>query len=201
MSSFIEDYREVFRRGVALKRWIIFSVVDSFVMTMVNPFTQPFAYEVKKADQFILGWMTTASLLTPTLISPFFGSIADRSGRKRVLYMVEPLYWVSLMMLAFAPEGSSTLLIISALLGGFRQVAGYTVTVPLMVDLIPVDCVGRWRGVLGVIGGLAAIPAPIIGGILWETIGPHYLILIPLVIDMLFRLPLLSTIPEKPRLR
>lgn len=143
--------------------------------------------------------MTTAGLMTQILLSPIFGAIADRSGRKRVLYMIEPLYWASLLTLIFAPERSFTFLIISALLGGFRQIATYTVLAPLMIDLVPIDQIGRWRGILGLIDGLAAIPAPILGGIIWNTFGPSYVILIPLVLDIVLRLPILSTIPEKTR--
>lgn len=54
-SGFIGDYREVFRGGTAKKRWIIYSIVNAFTLTMMNPFTSVFANEIKLADQFVLG--------------------------------------------------------------------------------------------------------------------------------------------------
>lgn len=49
-----------------------------------------------------------------------------------------------------------------------------------MVELVPIDCIGRWRGILGLFGGFISIPAPIIGGIFWENLGLSCLILIPI---------------------
>jgi len=196
-SGFIGDYGDVFRRGTALKRWIVFTVVSTFSTGMVTPFIQPFAHEIKRADQFILGGMTTAGLVIQILFSTPLGSMADRIGRKKVIYIVEPLYWASMLTLVFAP--SPEFLIVSSILGGFRTISHYVSITPLLVDLVPIDCIGRWRGILGLFEGLASIPAPIMGGIIWEALGPSNLILIPIVIDMLVGIPLLTTIPEKSR--
>jgi len=195
--GFIKDHLEVFRRGTALKRWILFEVATTFSTAMSAPFTQPFAHEIKEADQFILGGMITASLVIQILFSPLLGSMADRTGRKRIIYMLEPLYWVSTLMLVFAP--SPEFLIISSILGAFQTISSYVCMTPLMVGRVPIDCIGRWRGILGLSVSLVAIPAPIIGGLLWETVGPSYVFLIPILIDMLVRIPLLTTIPEKLR--
>ena len=85
----------------------------------------------------------------------------------------------------------------SSILGGFRAITGYVCMTPLMVDLVPIECIGRWRGILGVIDGVCSIPAPVIGGFIWTTIGPSYLILIPLLIELVASLPLLMMIPDK----
>lgn len=188
-------YREVFQRGNALKRFIAYSVVSTIIMQIVTPFTMPFAYEIKQADPFILGWMSTAQLVIQVLFSAPLGRIADRIGGKKVIFMTEPLFWMSMVILAFAP--SPEFLIISSILGGFRMVANYVAVTPLTVARVPIDCIGRWRGVLGLFGGLASIPAPIIGGVIWEAVGPHYLILLPVAISILVKIPILTTIPEK----
>lgn len=195
--GFIGDHREVFKRGTALKRWIMFAVVTTFSTAMVTPFTQPFAHEIKEADQFILGGMITAGLAVQILFSASLGSIADRTGRKKMIYITEPLYWASNLILVFAPFRE--LLIVSSILGAFRMITNYVCITPLMVELVPIDCIGRWRGILGLFQALVSIPAPIIGGIIWETIGPSYIFLISVSIDILVRIPMLTTIPEKPR--
>ncbi len=46
---------------------------------------------------------------------------------------------------------------------------------------------------------LIAIPAPIIGGIIWEKLSPTYLILLPIALDLLLRIPIFSTVPETKR--
>lgn len=192
--GFVKDYQEVFRKGTALKRWIMFAVVSTFSMSMAAPFQQPFAHEIKGADQFILGGMITAGLTVQILFSASLGGIADRTGRKKVIYMTEPLYWASTLILVFAP--SPEILIVSSILGGFRMIASYVCMTPLMVELVPIDYIGRWRGILGLFQAIVSIPAPIIGGVIWETIGPSYLFLMQILISIFARIPILTTIPE-----
>jgi len=194
-SGIIRDYRDVFRRGTYLKRWIIFSAVSTFSVSLTMPFTQLFAHEVKGANQFILGGMITAGQLIQVLFSTKLGSIADRIGRKKIIYAVEPLYWGSVLTLIFAP--TPEFLILSSILGGFRMIADFVAVTPLMVNRVPIDCIGRWRGILGMFNGLASIAAPIIGGYIWEVMGPSYLFLIPVMINILVRIPILTTVPEK----
>ncbi|MCK4953403.1 hypothetical protein KAS14_06435, partial [Candidatus Bathyarchaeota archaeon] len=85
----------------------------------------------------------------------------------------------------------------SAILQGFRSIAGFICVTPIMIELVPIDCIGRWRGIINLFGGLIAIPAPIIGGIIWERFGPSYVFLIALAIDIFIRLPLFTTIPHQ----
>jgi len=196
-TSFLEDYREVFRRGTTPKRWIVFSAVSSFSAAMVAPFSQPFTHEIKGADQFVLSGMITTSLAVQILFSAYLGNLADRTGRKRVIYVVEPLYWTSILILVSAP--STEFLIVSAILSGFRIIAEYVCVTPLMVELVPIECIGRWRGILGLFQALVSIPAPIIGGIIWEILGPSFLLLLPILIGIFVRIPILTTIREKGR--
>jgi hypothetical protein len=55
---------------------------------------------------------------------------------------------------------------------------------------------GRWIGVLQFFRGMVSIPAPIIGGIIWEHLGPAYIFIVPILIDLVVRIPLLFTMPE-----
>jgi len=55
---------------------------------------------------------------------------------------------------------------------------------------------GCLQGELGLFQGLVTIPAPVIGGLIWRGLGPMYVFLIPLAVDLLLRIPLLTTIPE-----
>ena len=54
---------------------------------MVLPFTQVFAHEMKGAEQYVLGVMVTGSALTPLVLGIPLGRLADRVGRKKVLYV------------------------------------------------------------------------------------------------------------------
>jgi MFS family permease len=155
----------------------------------------PFINEIKNANPYIIGLMTTAQLIIQIVFSAPFGRIADKIGGKRVIYITEPLFWASTLILVFAP--SPAFLILSSILGGFRMIANYVAVTPLTVARVPIECIGRWRGLLGLFSGLISIPAPIIGGIIWENINPQFLMLIPIVISIIVKIPILTTIPEK----
>jgi hypothetical protein len=70
------------------------------------------------------------------------------------------------------------------------------VTNAMSMELVPVEQQGRWSGLLGLSAGLMTIPAPLIGGLIWRELGPIYVFLVPLALDLFLRLPLLSTVPE-----
>ncbi|KON30628.1 hypothetical protein AC482_03440 [miscellaneous Crenarchaeota group-15 archaeon DG-45] len=194
-SGIVGDYGDVFRRGTYLKRWIVFSAVSTFSVSLTTPFTPLFAHEMKGADQFVLGGMITAGQLIQVLFSMAAGGMADRVGRKRIIYALEPLYWASILILVLAP--SPLFLILSSALGGFRMIADFVAVTPLMVNRVPIDCIGRWRGILGMFNGVVSIAAPVVGGYVWASVGPSYLFLIPLAISILVKIPILTTVPEK----
>jgi hypothetical protein len=66
----------------------------------------------------------------------------------------------------------------------------------MTLELVPVEQMGKWSGVLGLFRGLVIIPAPVIGGLIWRELGPMYVFVVPLAIDLLLRIPLLTTVPE-----
>jgi MFS family permease len=194
-NGFIRDYQDVFQTNKYLKTWILYSLVSSFSNYMILPFTQLYAFKVKGANQYVVGLMISAGMIMQALASPFFGRVADRIGRKKVVYIIEPLYLLSILLLVFAQ--SPVYLIISSILGGFKLVADFIAIDPIQTELVPVKYRGRWRGIVGFLSGLIAIPAPIIGGMLWDNFGPSFLMLLPIALDLLLRIPLLMTIPER----
>jgi MFS family permease len=189
----IDDFREVFRRGTATKRWLLFVSLNMFTQTMIDPFRYPYAHEVKGAGPFIIGGITTAMILTEALFAAPLGRVTDRIGRKKMFYMLTPIYCLSYVIYAFAQ--SPEWLLVAGFLMGFRMLS-YVAYGAMTPELVPRDCIGRWRGIMGLCLGLATIPAPIIGGLVWENLGPVWVFIIPIVIDLFVRMPLLSTVPE-----
>ncbi|MCK4439165.1 MFS transporter [Candidatus Bathyarchaeota archaeon] len=189
----LEGFREVFRQGTATKRWLLFISLSMFTGSMLAPFRYPFAHEMKGAGPFLIGGITTAMILTEALFAAPFGRLSDRIGRKKIYYMLTPIYCFAYLLFAFAP--SPEWLIIAGFLMGFRMVTGVAGGA-MTPELVPRKFIGRWRGIIGLCTGLITIPAPIIGGLVWEHLGPEWVFIIPVFIDILIRLPILSTIPE-----
>ena len=189
----VGDFKEVFRRGTAVKRWLFFLSLNIFTGTMMTTFRYPYAHEVKGAGQFIIGGIVTAMILTEALFSTPLGRLADRIGRKKTFYLLIPLFSLANILFVFAP--SPLFLLLAGFLMGFRMLSMFTYG-SMTPELVPKECIGRWRGLIGLFTGLVSIPAPIIGGLIWEHLGPAWVFIIPTVIDLCLRLPLLYTVPE-----
>jgi len=192
-SGFIDDFKQLFESGSPLKRWLLVASLTWFPMAMTAPFLQLFAYQAKGADQFLLGLMAAATVLTRVLFGIPLGRLADKIGRKKVIYLLAPLWYVSYFLLIFSTS-SFTLILAGALQTFYFISSG--VTNAMTLELVPVKQMGKWSGLIGLFQGLVTIPAPILGGLIWDHLNPMYVFLIPIGVDFLLKLPLLATIPE-----
>lgn len=190
--SFFRGLSQVFKEGRNLKRWLVFSSLTGLELGVVSPFVQPFAHEFKGADQFVLGAMVTASAIVPLLLGIPIGRLADRIGRKKVIYLTVPLIWVSYLMLIFAPN--SAFLIASGAFQGFFMIAMVT-TAAMSRELVPPEQMGRWTGIMGLFRMLFGAVLVYLSGIIWDNFGPQYVFVAIMAINLI-RIPLLFGIPE-----
>ena len=137
--------------------------------------------------------MATATVVARLVFGIPLGRLADRIGRKRVIYLLTPLWYVSNLLLAFS-TGPIMLVLYAAFQAFYSILSG--VTGAMTMELVPVEQQGRWSGLLGLFAGLVTVPAPIVGGLIWRELGPLYVFLIPIGLDLLLRVPLLSAVPE-----
>jgi len=191
--SFLQDISQVFKHRHNLKRWIVISSMTYMPWGMVLPFTQIFAHEVKGAEQYILGAMVTGMGLTTLALGIPIGRLADRIGRKKILYFIAPFSYASSLMLIWAP--SPGFLIAAGVLQGFF-ILTLPITGAMSAELVPPDQMGRWMGVLELFRGLIAAGAALLAGAIWDNIGPQYLFLSAIGLDLLIRIPLLIGMPE-----
>ena len=162
-------------------------------MGMVLPFTQPFAHLVKGADEFILGAMVTGFAVTPLVFGVLVGRLAGRIGRKRVLYFTTPLFWISSLLLIYAPSGG--VLILAGILQGFYFVSA-VVAGAMTFELMSPEQMGKWLGILRFFRMSLAACATYVAGAIWDNIGPQYVFLTVIGLDLLVKMPLLISMPE-----
>jgi MFS family permease len=112
--GFIGDFEQLFKGEGPLRKWLIVASLTWFPMAMTTPFLQLFAHQAKGADQFLLGVMTTATVLARVLFGIPLGRLADKVGRKKVIYLVTPLWYASYLLLIFS-FNSVTLILAGAL--------------------------------------------------------------------------------------
>jgi MFS family permease len=192
------DLYQVLKEGRHLNRWLIISAVNSVPLAMVFPFSQVFAHEIKGADPFILGAMVTGSALTSIVFAIPLGRLADRVGRKRILYLTMPLFWISNLMLVWAP--APAFLLIAGILQGFYYI-GSPIAAAMERELVPPEQMGRWLGIVRFSRMLLNALIAVISGIVWDRIGPQYVFLGFIALDLVLRAPLLIRMPETLRLQ
>jgi len=192
--SILSDMGRVFKEGTAVRRWILYQMVS--MLTMYMAFYVPlYARTVKGADQYTLGAMDTAYYAVIVLFAIPSGVLADRIGKKRLIMMITPIYSAAMLILVAAD--SSPLLILAGLMSGFNFVAGVTQGA-ISVELMPKDILGSWFGLNGLFRGLISMTSPILGGVLWNSLGPEYVFYF-LAATQVLKLGILATVPEPGR--
>ena len=191
--NLLKGLSELFAYRRSVKRFLAISSIIFLPQGMVIPFTQAFAKEIKGADPYTLGAMVTGFALTPFLLGIPIGRLADRIGRKRVLLSIAPFAWASNLILIWAP--SSFYLILSGALQGFIFINSI-ITMAMIFELFPAEYMGRWMGINRFFRMSLAAVSAYAAGFIWDTVGPAYLFIAFIGVDMLIRIPLLISVPE-----
>jgi len=191
-TGFIEGLNRVFNEGTRIRIWMLYTVLTTLTMMMSNTYLSVFAQQYRGADQFVLATMAAASVVAPLLLSLLVGRLADTVGRRKTVFLLTPLYTLSFVLLLYAD--SPLWLLLSGFFQGFFMLAMITENA-MAAELMPVQLLGSWFGLLGLFRGLASVAGPLIGSFVWSTFDPstvlHLLILVEAV-----KLFLLLAVPE-----
>lgn len=186
------DLREVMQ-GTHLKRWLVIGAVGQLPAGMVFAFSQVYAHEVKGADALVLGAMAAATALVSIVLAVPLGRMADRIGRKKVLFLTIPLFCLSNIVLVWAP--TPAFLVVAGGLQAFYYL-GSPIQAAMERELVPATQMGRWIGIARVVRLLLSAVMALVAGLIWDSIGPAFVFLTYVVIDLLVRVPLLATMGD-----
>ena len=183
------ELRRVFEEGVMVKRWLALTTLSVLPMFMAI-YVPLYAKELKGATQYTLGLMDAAYWTLIVLLAIPLGISADRFGRRKLTMLLTPIYSISLLLIVFAPN--DLILIVGGLLGGSIWLALVT-EASLWVEAVPKELLGSWSGMRGLLRGLMNIVSPILGGVLWNFLGPKYVLLF-LAASQVIKLPILASL-------
>ena len=96
-------------------------------------------------------------------------------------------------MLIWAP--SPGFLIAAGVLQGFYSLSS-VVAGAVSYELVPPEQMGRWMGIVGFLRMLLAAGAVYLAGVIWDSLGPQYVFLTVIALDLFVRIPLLIGMPE-----
>jgi Na+/melibiose symporter-like transporter len=191
--DFLGDMAEVMKGGRKLKTMIVVGAMGALVWSTMENFVFLYAAEMKGADELVLGLMTTVSTIAAIIFSVPMNRFADTRGRKFAFISVRPALWLSFAMVVFA-DNPYWLLPAWFLRGIALSSSAYET---LMMEMVPPEQRGRWLGISNTFSDLVRVGAPILGGYLYDSSYPALIFIIPLVVDMVFRIPILHfMVPE-----
>jgi len=193
-NKLIGHFREMFASGENLGRFAVVQALGSVTFGMSMPFSFLFAADFKGADSLTIGYMGTCFVLVSMLLAIPIGNLADARGRKFIIYITRPFFYASNLLLVFAPLGAPWVLLLAWGCRGVMMSAQAFNT--MSMEMVPPEYRGRWTGFVSLLQNLLRVPAILLGGYIYENLDPALVFTIPLVVDLLIRMPILSTIPD-----
>ncbi len=189
--SILGGFDRVFKEGTMVTRWLIFTMVSSIPMYLAF-YIPLYAKEIKGADPYVVGLMDSAYWMSSVFLALPVGVLADRYGRKKMVALLTPLYCMALV--ALLGSTNDVVLILAGLLNGFLMLGGIT-QAAIGMELVPREILGSWTGLNALSRGVVSIAAPIIGGLLWASLGPEYVFYL-IIATQVVKLVILWTFPS-----
>ena len=202
VKSFFQDFQEVLKEK-NLRRILLMNVIRRISMVMSSPFVYLWMVNVKSADPSILGIVGFLGLIVYALFQLPAGIIADKIGRKKAFILLESFRYIGTIWLIISPTPAQ--LIVAGILGACGLTSGAESSgiggasfVPWMVlnwEIVPEEKRGRWHGIISFMSFLN-IFVGLCAGVMWEAGLMVQVLILPLILEVCFVLPLLLTTPE-----
>jgi MFS family permease len=192
-TSFVQNVRRLFSEVKRVKTWIACTSLAVMPIYLSQIYWTLFADQVKGADQYVIGQMTTAMWIIPIVFSIPMGKLADVIGRKRAIYLVMPPLLASMFILIYA-RNSIELVISAFLLGTIVLISALHTAIS--IEMVPPQLLGTWLSVLAMFDGIVGLViAPAIGGLVWDVFSPVLVIYLMIAITAA-SIPLFILVPE-----
>ncbi len=193
-NNFLEEYREMFNSGKNLKMFAILQSMGSITWGLSMPFPFVYAADFKGADAILVGYMGTSFGVIAMLLAIPMGIWADKRGRKFTIFLTRPFFYASYILLILAPPEASWVLLLAWSCRGVMMSSRSWMT--MSMEMVPQKFRGRWTGFLSLLSNAVRVPAMLLGGYLYESGNPELVFIIPVLVDLFVRMPMLTRIPE-----
>lgn len=171
---------------------LIVMLLASLDQTIVGTAMPRVIADLNGFDQYT--WVTTAYLLTSTVMVPIYGKLSDIFGRKPIF-----MIGVILFLIGSALSGASQTMMQLILFRGFQGIgAGALMPIAMTVvgDLFSARERGRWQGVTGAVFGLSSILGPTLGGWISDNLTWRWVFYVNLPIGIIAVLVLIFLMPS-----
>jgi EmrB/QacA subfamily drug resistance transporter len=128
-------------------------------------------------------WITTSYLVASTVLAPVYGKLSDILGRKPVLLAGVVLFLAGSVLCALST--SLVGLVVARVVQGFGSASLFTSAFAVIADLFAPSERGRYNGILASVFALSSVVGPLLGGVITDTLGWHWVFLINLPIGLI----------------
>ena len=191
----VEDYEQprFTRRETLLTMFGVLMVMllASLDQTIVSTAMPRVIADLHGFDRYT--WVSTAYLLTSTVMVPIYGKLSDLFGRKPIF-----LFGVVVFLIGSALSGaaqSMNQLIAFRALQGIGAGALLPIAIAIVGDLFTPRERGKWQGVTGSVFGISAIIGPTLGGFITQNSSWRWVFYVNLPIGIAALLVLIFLMP------
>ncbi|MGV3625463.1 MAG: MDR family MFS transporter [Archangium sp.] len=134
-------------------------------------------------DASLYSWITTAYLVSSTVLVPVYGKLSDLIGRKKVVIWGVVVF-VGASVLCGVAQTPAQLI-------GFRALQGvgsaslFTSAFAVVADLFPPSERGKYSGLFGAVFGVSSLVGPLLGGFITDHFGWHWVFFINLPLGII----------------
>jgi EmrB/QacA subfamily drug resistance transporter len=180
VAPFAEQIFTPEERRITLIGLMIVFLLSALDQTIVGTAMPRIVAELQGLNLY--AWVTTAYLLSSTVMVPIYGKLSDLYGRKSILLVGVSLFTLGSVLCGAAGEfgrlpllgGGMVQLIVFRAVQGLGGGALFTSAFAIIADMFPPRERGKFGGLFGSVFGLASILGPIIGGF-FAQLGPTHI--------------------------
>lgn len=161
------------RRSPRLLAMLLVAFIQMLGVGLLVPILVIYAHEVVKLSDQLIGIIFLVMVLAVAAASVPGGRVADRIGRSRTVAWGMALATLGMWLLPLAGRGNLPLLGVAAMLLGGSYAVSSPAWLALMSESAPPGNTGLVMGASETAQGAGLIIGPVLGGFLYDTVGPQ----------------------------